>query len=63
MATEKDANDERDSKDNQQLENILHTLNLIKHIVHHFQVKDLKTIGECLLRLITFKDVVGQHLF
>lgn len=39
-------------------DNILYILNLFKHITHHFQLKDLKQVGECLLRLITLKDPV-----
>jgi hypothetical protein len=46
-----------------QIQNILHALNLIRHVVHHFQVNDLKTIGECLLRLMTFRDIVNLIFF
>ena len=37
---------------------ILHTLTLLKHIIHHFQANKLKSVGECLLRLMTLKDIV-----
>jgi ribosomal RNA-processing protein 12 len=37
---------------------ILHILTLFKYTIHHYTVKKLKSIGECLLRLMTLKDVV-----
>jgi ribosomal RNA-processing protein 12 len=47
-----------EAKKDEQRENIFHILNLIKYTVHHFHIKDLKRIGECLLRLMTLKDIV-----
>jgi ribosomal RNA-processing protein 12 len=37
---------------------ILHTLQLFKCVIHHFQVDKLKTITECLLSLMTLKDIM-----
>ena len=37
----------------------LHTLTLLKHIVHHFGLHTLKKVGECLLRCITLNDIVS----
>lgn len=37
---------------------ILHTLQLLKCIIHHFQVDKLKSIIECLLSLMTLKDIL-----
>ena len=41
---------------------VLYTLTLLKHIIHHFQPNKLKSIGECLLRLMTLKDIVTCFL-
>lgn len=46
-----------------QTQTILHTLTLIKHVVHHFQLNMLKSVGECLLSLMTLKDIVITFLF
>ena len=53
----------KDSKENitvdAQTQTILHTLSLIKQIVHFFKLNMLQSIGECLLRLMTLKDIVN----
>jgi len=41
-----------------QTQTILHTLSLIKQIVHFFELNILRSVGECLLRLMTLKDIV-----
>ena len=41
---------------------ILYTLTLLKHIVHHFIPASLKDVGECLLQLITLKDIVSPKM-
>lgn len=48
------------AKKNSYTQRVLHTLGLIKHIIHHFDIKHLKNIGECLLRLMTLKDLVNS---
>ena len=47
-----------DTKSDSNHETILHALTLIKYIIHHFKAHSLKSIGECLFRLITLKDLV-----
>jgi hypothetical protein len=37
---------------------ILHTLTLLKQIVHFFHASALKQVAECLLRLMTVKHIV-----
>lgn len=37
---------------------ILHTLSLVKNIIHHFQLDHLRAICEDFLKLMTFKDIV-----
>ncbi len=46
------------AKNSDTTQTILHTLTLLKHVVHHFQLHSLKSVGECLLRLITLNDIV-----
>ena len=47
------------NKNSDSTQTILHTLTLLKHVVHHFQLHSLKSVGECLLRLITLNDIVN----
>ena len=46
------------TKNSDSTQTILHTLQLLKLIVHHFQLHSIKSVGECLLRLITLNDIV-----
>lgn len=72
MNDEKEESEDTDSNNNQKNnkdlkknnlktknQRILYALTLFKHVVHHFSTKKLKTIGECLLRLMTLKDIVN----
>jgi hypothetical protein len=76
MNDEKEENEEIDGNNNQKekkdlkknnfktkTQRILNALTLFKHTVHHFNAKKLKLIGECLLRLMTLKDIVNNYLF
>ena len=38
---------------------VLHILGLFKYIIHHFDLKQLKSIGECLFGLMISKDLVN----
>ncbi len=54
----KTPNKPQKAKNSDTTQTILHTLTLIKQIVHHFHIHSLKSVGECLLRLITLNDIV-----
>ncbi len=41
---------------------VLHVLILFKYVIHHFGVHKIKAVGECLLRLMTLKDIVSMIL-
>ena len=55
----KKSNKDLNSNLDHQTQTILHTLSLVKQIVHHFQLNTLQSVVECLLRLITLKDIVN----
>lgn len=42
---------------------VLHVLTLFKYIIHHFDLKQLKSICECLFGLMITKDLVGEKNF
>lgn len=70
---DKNSDNENDQEDEQKQKkrgkknadqtNILYTLALLKNVVFHFKTNKLKKLAECLLRLMTLKDVVSRSSF
>lgn len=42
---------------------VLYNLALLRYIIHHFDLKQLKAVGECLFGLMIAKDLVKDNTF
>jgi hypothetical protein len=60
---ENEQKQKKKGKKNADQTNILYTLALLKNVIFHFKTNKLKKLAECLLRLMTLKDVVSSNTF